>query len=223
MPSKYYRDLSCTNCNYKERIVSSPIGKEPIQGVFKAHVELRWCHCCQGVRNIFTGRGGAYKQSDIKALKGLSHESKEELITRKDAIIKQIYDLNRSWTWRKTIKHNRLNLELISVKQKLVESAFIEKTIDDYNQKAKAYYDSFKPQPRCLECQSTDVGLKDYTLDQHTCGGKFVTENPHKAIIGSPLHRFITKFLMYSYDENGFAEKSERDLLLPRNYKPDNA
>jgi len=207
MPSKYYRDLSCTNCNYKERIVSSPIGKEPIQGVFKAHIELRWCNCCKGVRNVFTGRGGAYKQSDIKALKGLSNESKEELIAKKDAIIKQAYDLNWSWAWRKTSKHNHLKLELISVKQKLVESAFIERTIDDYNQKAKIYYDSFKPQPRCLECQSTDVGLADYTKDQHICGGKFITDNPHESLIGSPLHYFLIEYPVFYYNESGYAEK----------------
>lgn len=207
MPSKYYRDLSCTSCNYKERIVSSPIGKEPIQSVFKAHIELRWCHSCKGVRNIFTGRGGSYKQSDIKALKGLSHENKEELIAKKDAIIKQVYDLNRSWAWRKTSKHSRLNIELISIKQKLVESAFIERTIDDYNQKAKIYYDSFKPQPRCLECQSTDVGLADYTIDQHICGGKFITDNPHESLIGSPLHYFLIEYPVFYYNESGYAEK----------------
>lgn len=207
MPSKYYRDLSCTNCAYKERIVTSPLGIEPIEGVFKAHIELRWCHCCQGVRNVFTGKGGHYKQWDIESLKGLSQESKEELIAKKESITKQIYDLNRSWTLGKTSKHNRLTIELISVQQKILESAFIERTLDDYNQKAMTYYDLYKPQPRCIECQSTDVRSIEYTLDVHGCGGKFVTENPHKSILGQPLHVFLTEYSVYYYDENGFSEK----------------
>jgi len=213
MPSRYYKDLSCTSCDYKERITTGPIGKEPIEGVYKVHIEYRWCHNCQGVRNIFTGIGGRYNPYEIPEIRGLSIYDKEEIIEQQKEIKTRIRTIEQGYALTKKKKIRILNLQLFDINQKIIETSIIQGKVSEYNRLAKSFYDHHKPNPKCLECQSSNVSSKSYTEDFHTCGGKFIITNPHKVLFGQPLHVFLEEYPVYQYDAKGFAKKKMKKFF----------
>jgi len=213
MPSKYYKDLSCTSCDYKERITTGPIRKQPIEGVYKANIEFRWCHQCQGVRHVFTGTGGSYEPYEIPEIKGLSIHNKEELIQQQKDIKTRIRDVERASVFMTKKKIRRLNLQLLDINQKIIETSIVQGKVSEYNRLANSFYDHHKPCPRCLICQSSNVSRKIYTDDNHTCGGKYITKDPHKALFGQPLHVFLEEYPVYHYDAEGFAKKKMKKFF----------
>lgn len=204
MPSRYYRDLSCSNCDYRERIVTGPLSFKPKEGVFKSEIQTRWCYSCQGVRYIFTGIGGEYDLSEIPTLKGLIAYNKEDLIKRQTDLKAQYESLKRNKIWGKQ-KMRIIEQKLGSIKTQILEASVVELTISSYNEKARTFYAIRNPKPRCIKCNSDNVSQVEYTKDLHLCGGNFITKNPHEALFGKPLHVFLTEYPVYYYDENGFS------------------
>lgn len=212
MIGRYCLDISCDSCSYNQRLISRPSQFKPIDGIYKSIIEDRWCHSCNKIQKVFTGIGGGYDHYDIDYLKGFYPQNREELIEKLDKLSSELKSIQKRRGWFTRSKIDRLRIEILEHEHRLVQTSLIDKCVDDLNQRSIDFYNSFKPSPRCLECQSDQVSDYPYEKDLHTCGGSFITVNPHRFLFGAPLSKTVSKYHLYTYDQYGYCTKSLHDI-----------
>ena len=181
--SKYHNYWSCNTCDYKSWNVQAPIRIEPEEGVRSAEIEYRWCHNCDCIQRVFTGKGEVVKpgnspDSPIAFLPGISFEKLDEMIMelelkgKNDLFSFSTKDAEKLEKYRKTRE---------------IDKKFNQDNID--------YYEKLNPAPRCLHCSSKEVSSLPHDQDKHSCGGSFLLRSER---FGS-----VKEYLSITYTSDG--------------------
>lgn len=190
--SKYHNYWSCSKCDYNSWNVQAPIRIEPEEGVRSAEIEYRWCHDCNCIQRVFTGKGEIVKpgnspESPIAFLPEISFEQLDEMIMelelkeKNDQFFFSTKDALKLEKYRKT---------------RDIDKKFNQENIDFYNK--------LNPAPRCLMCGNTNVNSLPYDQDKHLCGGSFILR----------LERFgsVKEYLSITYTSDGKTRTETRQM-----------
>ena len=181
--SKYHNYWSCNTCDYNSWNLQAPIRIEPEEGVRSAEIEYRWCHNCDCIQRVFTGKGKVVKpgnspDSPIAFLPEISFEKLDEMIIELE--LKEKNDLF-SFSAKDAEKLEKYR------KTREIDKKFNQDNID--------YYDKLKPAPRCLTCSSLNVSHLPYEQDKQSCGGSF--------LLMSERFGSVKEYLSITYTSDG--------------------
>lgn len=219
MGAFYRKEWKCSKCDYSEIMIKTRRVIEPQKGVYKAEIEYRWCNNCNGVRSIFTGKGGKYfpgtepnsKESFYKGeIKGYEEELpkliddyKNLLEQKKKNFFSFLTKINKKIADKAMyIKYNKDKIKLF------YESKVI---CDKLTLQSDNFYKSKKLKAKCLCCESTNVSnfIWDYDLHQlktngDTCGGEILNIDLGRGAVGGSNE--VYEHVTYTHEGNTNSE-----------------